>query len=154
MRGILGSVGFVSLLLAAGQAFAACECPKASLDDRIGGSAFIFSGRPVISVPIPPGSSPFHSEQSLEAPRAGQNDLVTLFRVDTMWKGEARKMIRVRHEQGECGAVFKTDVPAIIFATSDGNGVLWTWHCSGDAVDGDSAYQGLKESLTNRLHYN
>jgi hypothetical protein len=154
MRGFLGSVGFTGLLLASGQALAACECPKATLDDRIGSSAFIFSGRPVVSAPIPPGGSPFHSEQTLEAPRAAPNDLVTLFRIDTVWKGEARKTVRVRHEQGECGTEFKTDVPAIIFATSDGNGVLWTWFCSGDAVDGDAVFQGLKETLTNRLHYN
>ncbi len=154
MRGRLCAVGFAMLLLVCGRAVAGCECPRATLEDRIGGAAFIFSGRPVISVPIPPGGSPFHSEQTLETPRTTQNDLVTLFRVDEVWKGEARKTVRVRHEQGECGTAFKADIPAIVFATADANGVLWTSFCSGDAVDGDAAFQGLKEGLTNRLRYN
>jgi hypothetical protein len=147
-------MGLAVLLLTGGRAFAACECPKATLDDRIGGAAFIFSGHPLVSVPIPPGGSPFHSEQSLEAPRDTPNDLVTLFRVDTMWKGEARKTIKVRHAQGECGTLFKPDVAAIIFATADANGILWTWSCSGDAIDGDAAFPALRDTLTNRLRYN
>ena len=154
MRTAFAIIGLVGLLLLEQPALAECPCPDLTLDDRIAGAMAIFSGQPVMSAPIPGGESPFHSEQSIEAPRAVPNNLVTLFRVQTIWKGEVRKTIKVRHEQGACGASFKADVPVIVFAQKDEAGILWTRACSGNAAQGDVNYDALRDSLTNRLRYN
>jgi hypothetical protein len=151
-------VVFAFILLAclprAQAALADCPCPNLTLDDRIAGASAIFSGQPLMSVPVPGGDSPFHSEQTLETPRAASSNVVTLFRVDTIWKGEARKTVRVRHARGACGADFKADVPAIVFAQRDADGILWTRACGGNAALGDANYEGLRDGLANRLRFN
>jgi hypothetical protein len=154
MRALFTLAGLACLLMVQRQALADCPCPDLTLDDRINGAVTIFGGHPLVSAPIPGGDSPFHSEQSLEAPRAVPNNLVTLFRVETTWKGEVRKTIKVRHEQGACGASFKADVPVIVFAQMDAAGILWTRACGGNAAQGDANYDSLRDSLTNRLRYN
>jgi len=156
MRKILCSIGLAAVILAlsGNAARAACECPKSSLDERIAGSVVIFAGKPLMFAQIPEGASPFHSEQSMEAPGAVKNDTVTLFEVDTVWKGAATHRIKVRNDHGDCGADFKPDVPVIVFAEADPSGVLWTRLCSGNAALGDAGYEALKQDLTNRLRYN
>ena len=154
----LGRVGLTATVLAGlllgGRAHAACECPPASLDERIAGSAVIFAGKPLMFAQIPSGSSPFHSEQSIESPNPMQYDVITLFAVDTVWKGEPTHRIKVRHERGDCSADFKPDVSVIVFAQADQSGVLWTRLCSGNAAVGDTGYDDLKQVLTDRLRYN
>jgi hypothetical protein len=153
MRAPLHLVFSLALGLAAGTARAACECPKIPLEDRIAGATYIFTGRPVTTAQIPPGGSPFHSERTLEEPQPPVNDLITLFRIDTVWKGEARKMVRVRHDQGICGAHFDSDRPMIVFAQADPFGILWTQFCSGNVEQGDSSYDQLNDALAKRLKY-
>jgi hypothetical protein len=157
MRKILVSIGsgaaFV-VSLTAGPAQAACECPPLSLDQRIADSIYIFSGRPLMFAQIPPGGSPFHSESSMESPGGVQNDIVTMFQVDFVWKGEAQRRIKVRRSPGACAADFKVDESAIVFARADESGILWTGICSGDAVKGDEHYESLKADLTDRLKFN
>jgi len=141
-------------LLTAATARADCDCPQVSLDERIAGATVIFSGRPLMNAQIPAGSSPFHSEQSLEQPGGMQYDLITLFQVDTIWKGKATPRIKIRHERGACGADFEPDVPVIVFAEADDTGIFWTRACNGNATSGDGAYETLKQGLTNRIRYN
>ena len=158
MRKSLVSIGLAAmafaLLLGGGTVRAACECPQVSLDERIAGSAVIFSGKPLMFAQIPPGSSPFHSEQSMETPGGVQNDVITLFAVETVWKGVPTRRIKVRHDRSACGADFNPDVPVIVFAEADQAGVLWTRLCSGNAASGDAGFEDLKQGLTNRLRYN
>jgi hypothetical protein len=157
MRKSLGSIGLAAMVFAGltgTAARAACDCPKSTLDERIAGSMVIFAGKPLMFAQIPQGGSPFHSEQSLEAPGTVKNDTVTLFQVDTVWKGGSAHRIRVRNDHGACGADFKLDVPVIVFAEADPSGVLWTRLCSGNAALGDAGYEALKQDLTNRLRYN
>lgn len=157
MRKSLGSIGLATLVigLSCNAAHAGCECPKMTLDERIAGSVAIFAGKPLMFAQIPQGASPFHSEQSMEAPGTVKNDTVTLFQVDTVWKGEATHRIKVRNDHGDCGADFKPDVPVIVFAEADpSTGVLWTRLCSGNAALGEAGYEALKQDLTNRLRYN
>ena len=158
MRGSLGSAGLwmvaVVAVLCGGIASADCDCPKHSLDEQIAGSVVIFAGRPLMFAQIPEGASPFHSEQSLETPGGVKNDTVTLFQVETVWKGGTMRRIKVRNDHGACGAAFKPDVPVIVFAEADSSGVLWTRLCSGNAALGDGRYEALKQDLTNRLRYN
>jgi hypothetical protein len=151
---VVFAVILLACLLRGPTALADCSCPDQTLDDRIAGANAIFSGQPLMSVPVPGGDSPFHSEESLETPRTAPGNLVTLFRVDTIWKGEARKTVRVRHEKGACGADFKADVPVIVFVQKDAAGVLWTRACGGNAALGDANYEGLKDGLANRLRFN
>jgi hypothetical protein len=153
----LGSVGLLVVVLGVlpwDAARAACECPKNSLDEQIASSVVIFAGKPLMFAQIPEGASPFHSEQSLETPGGVKNDTITLFQVDTVWKGGAMRRIKVRNDHGACGADFKPDVPVIVFAEADSSGVLWTRLCSGNATLGDARYDALKQDLTNRLRYN
>jgi hypothetical protein len=155
MRKSLGSIGLAVLAaLACGGARADCACPEASLDEQIAGSVVIFAGKPLMSAQIPEGSSPFHSEEALEMPGRIKNDTITLFEVDTMWKGASVRRIKVRSDHGACAAEFKPDVPTIVFAVADPDGVLWTHICNGNAVMGDARYEALKQNLTNRLRYN
>ena len=155
MRKSLCCVGLVlGALLATATARADCACPSVSLDERIAGAAVIFAGKPLMNAQIPSGSSPFHSEQSIEQPGGMQYDVVTLFQVDTVWKGGPVHRIKVRHERGECAADFRPDVPVIVFAEADETGVLWTRLCNGNAISGDSGYDALKQGLTDRLRYN
>jgi hypothetical protein len=158
MRKSLGSVGFWIAAFAAftcgGTARAACQCPQSSLDEQIASSVVIFAGKPLMFAQIPEGASPFHSEQSLETPGGVKKDTITLFQVDTVWKGGAMRRIKVRNDHGDCGADFKPDVPVIVFAEADPSGVLWTRLCSGNAAMGDGRYEALKQDLTNRLRYN
>jgi hypothetical protein len=158
MRKSLGSVGLLATALAVlscgGMARADCDCPKNSLDEQIAGSVVIFAGKPLMYAQIPEGASPFHSEQSLETPGGVKNDTITLFEVDTVWKGGAMRRVKVRNDHGACGADFKPDVPVIVFAEADPSGVLWTRLCSGNATLGDARYEALKQDLTNRLRYN
>jgi hypothetical protein len=146
-------IGMLCAVLAAGSSRADCACPTLSLDDRIAGATYIFTGRPIESAQIPQGGSPFHSEQSLEDPRSRQNDLVTLFRIETVWKGEARKTIRVRHEQGECGAQFREDTRTIVFAQADQFGTLWTRLCSGNIGADQAEFSPVEEGLNKRLKF-
>ncbi|MDB5392657.1 MAG: hypothetical protein JWM91_163 [Rhodospirillales bacterium] len=157
------SKGLVSIGLAAvafavfpvdGLARAACECPQTSLDERIAASVYIFSGKPLMFAQIPPGASPFHSEGSMEIPGGVPNDIVTIFQVDTVWKGAAQRRIKVRRSPRSCASDFKVDEAAIVFVQADSAGVLWTGVCSGDAVKGDEHYDLLKADLTGRLKYN
>ncbi len=155
MRGSLGSILLaMPLLLACGGARADCQCPETSLDEQIAGSVVIFAGTPLMFAQIPEGASPFHSEQTLETPGGVKNDTITLFQVDTVWKGAPVHRIKVRSDRGACSASFKPDVPAIVFAVADPAGVLWTRLCNGNAVMGDARYETLKQDLTNRLRYN
>jgi hypothetical protein len=155
MRIRLGLTGLaLAACLGAGRAHADCACPAASLDERIESAAVIFSGKPLMSAQIPTGSSPFHSEQSIEQPGGLQYDTITLFQVDTVWKGKPVQRIKVRHERDDCAADFHADVPVIVFAVADPAGILWTRACSGTAVSGEDGYDALKQSLTNRLRYN
>ena len=156
MRKSLGSIVFATAVALAcgGTARADCECPDISLDEQIAGSVVIFAGKPVMFAQIPEGMSPFHSEQSLETPGGIKNDTITLFQVDTVWKGASTRRIKVRSVQGACAVNFKPDVPAIVFAVADPTGVLWTRICNGNAVMGDGRYEALKQNLTNRLRYN
>ena len=147
-------VCLIAVFLATGGARAACPCPPLSLDDRIAGATFIFTGRALTSAQIPPGSSPFHSERTLEQPRYADNDLVTLFRIETVWKGDSRKTVRVRHIQGECAAQFEANVPTVVFAQSDEAGILWTQLCSGNVASGDAGFPGLEGALANKLKFN
>ena len=155
MRKSLGSIGLAMLavLVLGGTSRADCQCPDASLDEQIAGSVVIFAGKPLMSAQIPQGSSPFHSEQTLETPGGVKNDLVTLFQVETVWKGTQVHRIKVRNDQGVCSPQFKPDLPVIVFAIADPNGVLWTRSCSGNATLGDARYEMLKQDLTNRLRY-
>jgi hypothetical protein len=136
-----------------GSAYADCQCPETSLDEQISGSVVIFAGKPLMSAQIPQGDSPFHSEQSLETPGGIKNDMVTLFQVETVWKGAQVHRIKVRNDQGVCTQQFKPDLPVIVFAVVDPAGVLWTRSCSGNATLGDARYETLKQDLTNRLRY-
>jgi hypothetical protein len=156
MRGSLGSIGLaMAAVLACGAAHAAdCQCPEISLDEQIAGSVVIFAGKPLMFAQIPEGNSPFHSEQSLETPGGVKNDTITLFEVDTVWKGAPVHRIKVRNEHGACSPEFKPDVSVIVFAAADPFGVLWTRTCSGNAAMGDARYETLKQDLTNRLRYN
>jgi len=158
MRKSLGSVGVAmaafAMLSCAGMARAECECPQSSLDEQIAGSVVIFAGKPLMFAQIPEGASPFHSEQSFETPGGVKNDTITLFEVDTVWKGGAMRRIKVRADHGACGTDFKPDIPVIVFAEADPAGVLWTRLCSGNAALGDTRYDALKQDLTNRLRYN
>lgn len=155
MRRSLGSIGLglTAALVLAGTSRADCECPEASLDEEIAGSVVIFAGRPLMSAQIPQGSSPFHSEQSLETPGTVKNDIVTLFQVETVWKGAQVHRIKVRSDQGACSPQFKPDFSVIVFAVADSAGVLWTRSCSGNATMGDARYETLKQDLTLRLRY-
>jgi hypothetical protein len=154
MRLPLYTVCLLAFTAAGGTSKAQCSCPSLSLDDRIAGSTFIFTGRAVTTAQIPPGMSPFHSERTLEQPRIVDNDLVTLFRIETVWKGESRKTVRVRHSQGDCAAHFDADVPTVVFAQLDQTGVLWTQLCSGNLDSSDSGFPGLENALASRLKYN
>ena len=156
MRKSLGSFVFATSIAMAcgGTARAECRCPEHSLDEQIAGSVVIFAGKPLMFAQIPEGASPFHSEQTLETPGGVKNDTVTLFQVDTVWKGAPVHRIKVRSDRGACSADFKPDVPVIVFAMADPAGVLWTRLCSGNAAMGDARYEALKEGLTNRLRYN
>jgi hypothetical protein len=156
MRKSLGSIviAMAAVLACGGAARADCQCPETSLDEQIAGSVVIFAGKPLMFAQIPEGLSPFHSEQTLETPGGVKNDTITLFQVDTVWKGAAVHRIKVRSDHGACGAEFKPDVPAIVFAVADPAGVLWTRICNGNAVMGDARYEALKQDLTNRLRYN
>src|SRR6201996_9731991 len=155
MHKSLGSIGLAmsAVLVLGGAARADCQCPAASLEEQIAGSVVIFAGKPLMSAQIPQGNSPFHSEQTLETPGGMKNDLVTLFQVDTVWKGSQVHRIKVRNDQGACSPQFKPDLPVIVFAVADPNGVLWTRSCFGDATLGDARYETLKQDLTNRLRY-
>ncbi len=150
----IGLAAVVYAVISGGQALAACDCPDLSLDERIAGSAVIFSGKPLMFAQIPAGSSPFHSEQSIEAPGGVQYDVITLFQVDTVWKGEPTRRIKVRHDRSACSVDFKPNAPVIVFAEADSTGVLWTRLCSGNSASGDAGYEDLKQGLTNRLRYN
>jgi len=155
MRPLAYLAAAIVSVLTAIQAEAACQCPAVSLDQRISDAVFVFIGTPVVSAPVPGGSSPFHSDMTLQGPNgAAPNDWVTLFRIDTLWKGETRRTVRVRHEQGECAVSFKEDVRAIVFARADQFGVLWTRMCSGDLLEGEDGYEELKQILTSRLKFN
>jgi len=156
MRRCLGSIGLaaVAALVLGGTSRADCQCPAASLDEQIAGSVVIFAGKPLMSAQIPQGSSPFHSEQTLETPGGIKNDLITLFQVETIWKGAQVHRIKVRNDQGACSPQFKPDLPVIVFAIADPAGVLWTRGCSGNATMGDARYDSLKQDLTLRLRYN
>ena len=156
MRKSLVSIGVAAVLLSltATRAHAACECPPASLEERIAGAVYIFSGKPLMFAQIPPGNSPFHSESSIEVPGGVPNDIVTMFQVDRVWKGEALRRIMVRRSPAACAANFQLDETVIVFAQSDRSGVLWTSACSGDAVKGDDRYEALISDLTDRLNYN
>ncbi len=157
MHKSLDSVGIAmafAMLSCAGIARGECQCPQSSLDEQIAGSVVIFAGKPLMYAQIPEGASPFHSEQSLETPGGVKNDTITLFEVETVWKGGAMRRIKVRNDRGDCGADFKPDVPVIVFAAADPSGVLWTRLCSGNAAMGDARYDSLKQDLTNRLRYN
>ena len=105
-----------AVLVLGGAARADCQCPAASLDEEIAGSVVIFAGKPLMSAQIPQGSSPFHSEQTLETPGGVKNDLVTLFQVETMWKGAQVHRIKVRNDQGVCSPQFKPDLPVIFMS--------------------------------------
>jgi hypothetical protein len=155
MRRSLGSMGLaaVAVLVLGGSAYADCPCPAASLDEQIAGSVVIFAGKPLMSAQIPRGNSPFHSEQTLETPGGVKNDMVTLFQVETMWKGAQVHRIKVRNDQGACSPQFKPDIPVIVFAVADPAGILWTRGCSGNATMGDARYESLKQDLTLRLRY-
>lgn len=157
MRKTLVSIGpaaaACAALFIAGLAHAACECPPATLDDHIASAIYIFSGRPLIFAQIPPGTSPFHSESVLQAPGSVPNDIVTIFQVDTVWKGAAQRRIKVRRSQSACAVDFRVDDTAIVFVQADSSGVLWTGACSGDAIKGDDRYEALKSALTSRLKY-
>jgi hypothetical protein len=139
---------------AGASASAACECPPVSLDERIAGAVAIFSGRPLIFAQIPAGASPFHTGNNMDSPEGVSNDIVTIFQVDMMWKGEPRRRIKIRRSPGGCSTDFKVDKHAIVFVKPDSNGILWTGACSGDAVEGDERYETLKAMLTDRLKYN
>jgi hypothetical protein len=151
----IGMTAMVCVVLSGGAgAHAACECPPASLDERIAGAVYIFGGKPLMFAQIPPGTSPFHSESSMEVPGGVPNDIVTMFQVDTVWKGETLRRIKVRRSPGACATNFQLDESVIVFAQADAAGVLWTGMCSGDAVRGDARYDALKADLTDRLKYN
>jgi hypothetical protein len=158
MHRSLVSIGSAAMVFTAlsggGAARATCECPQVSLDERIAASAYIFSGKPLIFAQIPQGASPFHSENSMEIPGGVPNDIVTLFQVDTVWKGGTLQRIKVRRSPDACAADFKVDQTAIVFVQADNAGVLWTGICSGDAVKGDERYDLLKAELTARLKFN
>jgi len=155
MRVLLGLVWLLALSPLAARAESACRCPALSLDERIKDAVTIFVGKPLVTAPVPGGDSPFHSDMTMLGPQHGgvPNDWVTLFRVETQWKGEARRTVRVRHEQGDCAVRFKEDVPAIVFAQVDAFGVLWTRLCSGDVLQGDAGYEDMKQTLTSRLKF-
>jgi hypothetical protein len=153
MRKSLGSIALLAIL-AAGAAHADCHCPNATLDDHISGASMIFAGKPLMFAQIPAGSSPFHSEQSMESMGRSQNDVVIMFDVETVWKGQSSHRIKVRHERGECVPDFKLDVPVVVFAQADSFGILWTKLCSGNAATGDAGYDELRTALTSRLRYN
>ena len=153
MRKSLGSLAFMTALTA-GAAHADCRCPDATLDDHISSASVIFAGKPLMFAQIPAGGSPFHSEQSMESMGRGQNDVVVMFDVETVWKGQPSHRIKVRHERGECVPDFKLDVPVVVFAQADGAGVLWTKLCSGNAATGEAGYDDLRTALTSRLRYN
>jgi hypothetical protein len=154
MRFLLGLAWLLAIVPIPAWADTACRCPSLSLDQQIGDAAYVFVGRPVITAPVPAGNSPFHSEMSILAPRAAvPNDWVTLFRIETLWKGASRRTVRVRHEQGDCAVSFKEDVPVIVFAQVDAAGVLWTYLCSGDMLQGDAGFDDLKQTLTSRLKF-
>ena len=154
MRKGLGSIGFAIALAAAGAAHAGCACPPASLDDHIAGATVIFAGKPLMFAQIPSGGSPFHSEQSMEKMGRGDNDVVIMFDVDTVWKGQPVHRIKVRHERGECTPDFQIDVPVVVFAQVDPAGIYWTKLCSGNAATGEAGYDELKTVLTSRLRFN
>ena len=65
----------------------------------------------------------------------------------------ASNRIKVRNDQDVCSPQFKPDLPVIVFAVADPNGVLWTRACFGNATLGDARYETLKQDLTNRLRY-
>lgn len=153
MRTALTLAALVTAILSAGPAGADCACPPLTLDDRIAAATYIFRGRPVAMAQVPPGDSPFHTEQTLEAPRLLQNDLVTLFRIETQWKGAARKMIRVRSDQGVCGVRFPDDADSIVFAQIDAAGILWTRRCSGNLSATDGGFDLLADTLVKRLRF-
>jgi hypothetical protein len=153
MRKRLSSMALVGAL-SAGAAHANCSCPPATLDDHIAGASVIFAGKPLMFAQIPAGSSPFHSEQSMESMGRSQNDVVVMFNVETVWKGQPAHRIKVRHERGDCVPDFKLDVPVIVFAQADPSGILWTKLCSGNAVTGDAGYDALRTALTGRLRFN
>jgi hypothetical protein len=152
MRKSLGSIA-LHAMLAAGAAHADCHCPNATLDDHISSASVIFAGKPLMFAQIPSGSSPFHSEQSMESMGRTRNDVVIMFDVETVWKGRSSNRIKVRHERGECVPDFKLDVPVIVFAQADSFGVLWTKLCSGNATTGEAGYDELRTALTSRLRY-
>jgi hypothetical protein len=92
MRGAVIVMGLAALLSAQRLALAQCPpCPALTLDDRISDAKTIFSGQPIMSVPVPAGESPFHSEPSLESPGVPRTNLVTVFQVETTWKGAPRR---------------------------------------------------------------
>jgi hypothetical protein len=154
MRVLLGLVWLLGLSPIAARADDTCRCPALSLDQRVSDAAYVFIGMPVVTAPVPGGGSPFHSEMALQGPRGDvPNDWVTLFRVETLWKGEARRTVRVRHEQGDCAVAFKEGVAAIVFARVDAFGVLWTRLCSGDVLEGDAGFDDMKQTLTSRLRF-
>jgi hypothetical protein len=146
MRKSLGVAAAFAVLSCAGVARAECQCPRSSLDEQIAGSVVIFAGKPLMFAQIPEGA--------LETPGGVKNDTITLFEVDTVWKGGAMRRIKVRNDHSACGTDFKPDVPVIVFAEADPSGVLWTRLCSGNAAMGDTRYEALKQDLTNRLRYN
>ena len=154
MRKSLGSIGFIFALAIAGGAHASCACPPASLDDHIADATVIFAGKPLMFAQIPSGGSPFHSEQSMEKMGRGDNDVVIMFDVDTVWKGQPVHRIKVRHERGECTPDFQLDVPVVVFAQVDPAGIYWTKLCSGNAATGEAGYDELKTVLTSRLRFN
>jgi len=114
----------------------------------------IFAGKPLMFAQIPSGGSPFHSEQSMEKMGRGDNDVVIMFDVDTVWKGQPVHRIKVRHERGECMPDFQIDVPVVVFAQIDPAGIYWTKLCSGNAATGEAGYDDLKTVLTSRLRFN
>jgi hypothetical protein len=55
----IGMTAFVCAVVGGGaKAQAACECPPVSLEERIAGSVYIFSGKPLMFAQIPPESHP------------------------------------------------------------------------------------------------
>jgi hypothetical protein len=154
MRRFLGAISLSAAMAAAAAAHAGCSCPPATLDDHIATASVIFGGRPLMFAQIPTGGSPFHSEQSMEKMGHGDNDVVIMFAVDTVWKGQPVHRIKVRHEKGECTPDFQLDIPVVVFAQADTAGVYWTKLCSGNAANGEPGYDDLKSVLTGRLRFN
>ena len=94
------------------------------------------------------GTSPLHQQLSKRV------DIVIMFAVETVWKGQPVHRIKIRHEKGECTPDFHIDVPVVVFAQSDPAGIYWTKLCSGNAATGEPGYDELKSVLTGRLRFN